>query len=112
MLTRPSHLGILSLLFVLPAACTNRPASTPDLVGGDLRCNSSSRDSATAATVALAAVSKVYPFRSVVAEFFRDTAGYRIVTGPAPSEAVLDGFAIVTLTRDCTLLSLIQADSA
>ena len=99
----------LGAALIVAAACTKADNHARQMEG---RCGAGSSDSARAANLALDTVRKLSPFSSQVFRFSRDSAGFRIVTIPAPGQHVTDGMAIVRLTLECRIASLVQTDSA
>ena len=69
-------------------------------------------DSAQAARVALDSLEPLDAFTSAIARYELGSAGIRIVTRPAPGQAILDGAAIIHLDPACRITSLVQTDSA
>ena len=110
MLRKPHALYLfLSAIQLALAACS---AAGSARVQAGLLCSGLSTDSARAAWVSLDTVNRVSNFPSVVLRYARDSAGFRIVTMPDSGRHVLDGMAVVQLTPQCTVLSLIRTDSA
>jgi hypothetical protein len=76
------------------------------------QCGGLVNDSTAAAELVLDSLSKLLPFPSAVYRYSRDATGFRIVTVPAPGTHVTDGRAIVQLTGQCRISSLVLTDSA
>jgi len=75
-------------------------------------CKGGADDSALAAFVALDTLNRSDPFNSVILRYSRDSTGFRIVTMPAPGRHILDGMAIIRLTPECRIISVVKTDSA
>jgi len=87
-------------------------ALPPEVATSRRACAAGTADSAQAVQVALDALSKRYPFHSVVLRFAYDSGTFRITTMPAPGSNVLDGMAIVRVDSACQVVGLVQTDSA
>ena len=74
-------------------------------------CGGPARDSAQAVRIALDTLHRLQAFASQPVRFSLDSSEFRIVTAPV-SSLVLDGMAIVRLSRSCRVLSVVQTDSA
>jgi len=69
-------------------------------------------DSNQVVRITLDSLARLDGFRSEVFRYEPDSMGFRIVTVPAPSARVLDGMAIVRVSRACRIENLTQTDSA
>jgi hypothetical protein len=104
--SRPLQSLLITALAV--AACTSQPAqSLRSAAVSEQPC-----DSARAARLALDTLARLDKFPSAVYRYEPQADGVRIVTWPAESLHILDGMAIVRVSRTCRILTLVQTDSA
>jgi hypothetical protein len=109
MLPKPHALYVFPLAIQLAlGACSSAGSARGQAA---LLCSGLSTDSARAAQVSLDTVNRVSNFPSVVLRYSRDSAGFRIVTMPDSGRHVLDGMAVVQLTPQCAVVSLILTQS-
>ena len=101
-------LGLLLALAGCDQSRSSRRTELPDHAArGALVC-----DSNQVVRITLDSLARLDGFRSEVFRYEPDSMGFRIVTVPAPSARVLDGMAIVRVSRACRIENLTQTDSA
>lgn len=105
--------ALVLLLLSGVGACADRPRDRGG-VPVRVRCAGGVADSADAVALALDTLARLDRYRSAVVRFARDSAGYRLVTVPAPEPTmiVFDGMAIVHVSRECRVTRVVQTDSA